>query len=60
MTESRRFLISLLVVAAFYMADLFGLFEQLFTLDRAESISLSILLIAAFLWITEWVPLFIT
>ncbi|MDH5561264.1 MAG: SLC13 family permease, partial [Deltaproteobacteria bacterium] len=28
--------------------------------DRAESISLSILLIAAFLWITEWVPLFIT
>ncbi len=33
---------------------------MVFSLDSGQSIALCILLIAAFLWITEWVPLFIT
>ncbi len=37
-----------------------ALFQSLFSVDHAQAIALCILLIAAFLWVTEWVPLFVT
>ena len=37
-----------------------GLFQQIFWLNQGQSIALAILIIAAVLWITEWVPLYIT
>lgn len=42
------------------MIETFGLFELTLGLNPAMSISLSILLVAVVLWVTEWVPLFVT
>ncbi len=37
-----------------------GTFQFLFHLDKPMSIAAAILIIAAFCWITEWIPLYIT
>jgi sodium-dependent dicarboxylate transporter 2/3/5 len=50
---------SLPIVAAL-IAERTGLFEQLLGLNQAQGISLTILIIAASLWVTEFIPLFVT
>jgi len=57
--EQRIARLCLLAVFVFF-ADRFRLFEMTLGLQRAQSIALSILLVAALLWVTEWVPLFVT
>lgn len=37
-----------------------GFWENVFAITPAQSIALNILFIAAFLWVTEWIPLYIT
>jgi sodium-dependent dicarboxylate transporter 2/3/5 len=44
----------------FIVVEKTGLFQFLFSLSHAQSIALSILLIAALLWVSEWVPLYVT
>lgn len=60
MKLQRKHLYTLLFFVVIGIIEVFGLFQMLFGLNHGKSIALSILLVAAFLWITEWVPLFIT
>ena len=60
MKLQRKYIYLLLFFIAIALVELFDLFQLLFALDQGKSIALSILIIAAFLWVTEWVPLFIT
>ena len=60
MKLQRKYLYTLLFFIAIALFEIFDLFQILFALDHGKSIALSILIVAALLWITEWVPLFIT
>ncbi len=51
---------ALLLFALVFLAAYFGVFQELFQIDTAKAISLAIFLIAAILWVTEWLPLFLT
>lgn len=46
-----------LILAVF---EYFSVFQNILGLNHAMSISFSILLVAVILWVTEWVPLFVT
>jgi len=60
MKIQKNYVYILIFFAVVGLAEFFNLFQLLFSLDHGKSIALSILIVAAFMWITEWVPLFIT
>jgi len=55
-----KVVVLILLALFFVIADQLQLFAGLFGLDHAQSIALSVLIIAALLWVTEWVPLYVT
>lgn len=60
MKLNKQYVILALLVLFFAVAEQVQLFQSIFGLDHAQSIALSILLVAALLWVTEWVPLYVT
>ncbi|MCG8339370.1 MAG: SLC13 family permease [Proteobacteria bacterium] len=50
----------LFLLMLFTAVEKIALFQTLFSLNHAQAIALSVLLVAALLWVTEWVPLFVT
>jgi len=51
---------TLIIVMGVLLVSSFGLFQNLFGINRSEEIALTILLITAIFWITEIIPLFVT
>lgn len=51
--------IVILVLLALVLMSLLGVYKQIFGLSESESVSLSILLITATLWVSEAIPLFV-
>jgi sodium-dependent dicarboxylate transporter 2/3/5 len=60
MKLDKKYAVFALLIGFFIIADQMQLFASLFGLNHPQSIALSILFIAAFLWVSEWVPLYIT
>jgi solute carrier family 13 (sodium-dependent dicarboxylate transporter), member 2/3/5 len=60
MKPDKKVVVLILLALFFIIADQRQLFASLFGLDHAQSIALSVLIIAALLWVTEWVPLYVT
>lgn len=60
MKADKRFITLPFLILLISLIYQFSLWETLFSFNPAQSIALSILIVAAFLWITEWIPLYIT
>ncbi len=60
MKLDKKYVVLAFLTALLIIAEQVRLFEVLFGLDRAQSVALSVLLVAAVLWVTEWVPLYVT
>lgn len=60
-TLNRRFLFYLPpLVGVLYVIVQFGWVESLLNLSRPQAVALAVLVMAAVLWVSEWVPLYVT
>lgn len=60
MKSEKKYGVIALIFLFIGIVNYLQLFQYLFGLDHQKSIALSILLIAALLWVTEWIPLYVT
>ena len=60
MKIQKNSLLAVALIVLLFSAGYFNLFNIIFGLDSPKAVALSIFLIAAFLWVTEWLPLYLT